>query len=309
MAKRVWLHIGTAKSGTTALQRVMAQNPDILNRHGLDHVSVPRLSSCNKLAIAINRNRAEDLQAYNEHFTSELSRDAESIALLSSEMLYGMPPERIFDALPILRDVDLSVLVYLRRQDRYIESSYLQKMKNNRFSGSIAAYIARFDGSGSDYYTKLEPWIAAPQPLHVRVCEPARLVGGSTISDALHVMGLDALAADLPTETRANPSPSLARLQILQALHAAGHGNTKRIQRALPPDTIGKARILTRQERDDFMARYGNNNERLRELYFPDWDTLFDMGDLDSDEPLHEPLSDAQIAELTGVFRALIADS
>lgn len=307
MLREIWLHIGTAKSGTTALQHYLNDNRDLLLASGLDYITAPGHSSANKLAIAINKRRQDELQQISDHISERLSNSPARTALISSEMFFGMAPELILGAVPALAEAPLSVLVYIRRQDRYIESKYIQKMKNGRFKGSIWDYIEKFQGSGSDYAAELRPWTNVECLVRPRICESDKLVGGSTVTDALSVMGFDDLAAQVPAQRVENTSPSLGRIQLMQALSQAGHPRVRQIQRALPADTQGKARILSSSQKRAYFDSYADSNELLRRSYFAGQSDLFDTSDLDGpDRELSDGYSDAQLQEITRIFELLI---
>lgn len=307
MNKCIWLHIGTSKSGTTALQHSFSENAEFLRDEGLSYIKLPRVSSVNKLAVAINRNRQADIDNITKHLVREIEDMPTQTGIISSEMLFGMHPTKIYGALPILRDVELKVLVYLRRQDRYIESKYFQKLKNLRFRGTIEDYIVKFHGSGSDYLTQIQPWLDLKTNMRVRICEPARLFGGSTVTDALKVMGFENAAKSIPQRHYANTSPSLERIQLLQALGDAGHPDVKRIQRALAPDPLGKAKILSLQEKRAFLSQYELENETLRALYFPEQEKLFDLSDLDDPNfTTSVGFTPEQLQEITAIFEMIM---
>ncbi len=307
MVQEIWLHIGTAKSGTTALQHYYNENAAALSTAGLKYITAPGHSSANKLAIAINKKREAELAKISEHITQQIRNGPERTALISSEMFFGMAPEKILNALPVLREYPLNILVYLRRQDRYIESKYLQKMKNGRFKGTIWDYIAKFQGSGSDYRAELHPWINEECSVFPRICEADQLVGRSVVSDALTVMGYGAVAAQVPESRIENTSPSIGRIQLMQALQEAGHPKVRQIQRALPPDRNGKAKVLTQEERRDWLAKFETSNEMLRREYFPAHTQLFSNSDLHAQQDaLPTGYSEAQLSELLEIFRLLI---
>lgn len=307
MIQDIWLHIGTAKSGTTALQHFCHENRTMLGAEGLDYITVKGHSSVNKLAIALNKGRDAQLAEIQNQITRQITNSKARTALISSEMLFGMAPYKILDALPIFRNYPLNVLVYLRRQDRYIESKYLQKLKNGRFRGSIWDYINKFEGSGSDYYDQLHPWFDLECDLHPRICEKQYLTGGSTVTDAMTVMGFGDIAEFVPESRIENVSPSLGRIQLLQALNDAGHPKIRQIQRALPPDRNGKARFLTGAQRLDYVTKFERSNEALRQSFFPTLPQLFSTDDLSlDDKELPEGYTPEQIAEITDLFKLLL---
>lgn len=308
----IWLHIGTKKTGSTALQRYMAQHTDHLSTHGVTYAKPRGKVSCNALAVAINKNRADERARLARVLTEQLKAATSDRCLISSELFYGMHPEALFSCLPILRDAPLTVLVYLRRQDRYLESSYVQKVKNGRFTGSIKDYLARFDGSGADYWSVLKPWRELSNvTLRPRICEPSRLEGGDVVSDACHLLDLPPPATDRPT---ANPSPSFARLQLLREVAKVPQIDVRSVQRQMlrdaPQGPTAKAVFFDPAARDAVIARYAEGNEALRKRFFPSQSQLFDAEGLGAAAPqaAQDAFSETQLYEINALLRALAPD-
>lgn len=310
MVQEVWLHIGTPKSGTSSLQKHLVAHRTALARQGLAYLTPPGKTSSNDLAIAINRDRPE-LAGLAAGLNREIEDRPEARALISSEMFYGIDPDRLRGLLPALGDRPLKVLVYLRRQDRYIEAMFLQKSKNGRFLGSIADYIAKFDGSGSGFAEMLRPWETAGGDVTLvpRVLEPDKLTGGDVVADARAQIGLPAMAGT--AEADVNVSPGLHRVQLLQAAAMAGLGNPRRLQRVLsakyPQDPAERAPILDRRARRAYLDRYRAGNAALRARYFPEMAELFDEGDLEGDAPDTgiAPFTEAQLREILRLLQTI----
>ena len=301
MVQTVWLHIGTPKSGTSSLQKYLMQHRDALSAHGLAYLVSPGRNSCNDIAIGLNRGRA-DLLASADVINAEIETRSEEHALISSEMFYGMSPQTLLDVMPALRDRPLKILVYLRRQDRYIESMFLQKSKNGRFFGSIADYIAKFDGSGSDYAAMLADWQDQEGATVVpRILEWDRLAGGSVVSDVLHLLGIrDAPAEDAED---VNVSPGYHRVQLLQLATAVDIADPRKLQRRLankyPQKPEERGAILGVEARVAFLAQYADGNRKLADAYFEGQKTLFDESDLSNTPKTGvAPFSEDQLVEI-----------
>ena len=310
MVDEVWLHIGTPKSGTSSLQKHLLSQRETLSAKGVAYLTPKGKSSANDLAVAINKNR-NDLTEMAAELNAELNARSESQAVISSEMFYGMSPSVLFDLLPALTEKPLKVVVYLRRQDRYIEAKYLQKAKNGRFRGSVFDFIEHFRGSGSDFASEIAPWEAVGSDTVVlpRVLERQRLVGGDVVADFYALMGLS--APEVTAEKDVNVSPGLHRVQLLQAAERAGLANPRKLQRALaqhyPQAPEDRAPVLTQSEKREFLSRYAEGNETLRQRYFPEFATLFDESDLmDPDRESGIPLFTAsQLREVTRLLKVV----
>lgn len=305
----IWLHIGTKKTGTTALQHYLSANTETLQQSGVTYICPSNKSSCNTLAIAVNRGRTRECEAIGAYLSQQLDDCRTENAILSSEMLYGIAPDKIFDAVPALRARPINVLVYLRRQDQYLESSYLQKVKNGRFKGSIQDYLERFEGSGADYWENLKSWRHCKQATLVpRVCEPDKLTSGTVVADACALLGVPAPEAQ---HKAVNASPSMARVQLLQMLSDLPGLRLRAIQRTLtrdhPIDSRTKAVFFSRGERAQILEQYADSNEKLRALFFSEMTQLFGTDGLDAEpDPTSDAgFSDAQLSEIKALLHAL----
>ena len=310
MVQEVWLHIGTPKSGTSSLQKHLAAHRDALAEQGLAYLSPQGRDSANELAVAWNQNRSAQVADLAGAINQAIETRPQPRALISSEMFYGFAPDTMFHLFPAMRGKPLKVLVYLRRQDRYIEAKFLQKSKNGRFRGTIADYIAKFDGSGSDYAAELALWQQEDGvQLIPRILERGKLTGGDVVSDALQQIGLP--APEPGAEPDVNVSPGLHRVQLLQAAFRADIVPPRRLQRALavhyPQDPADRAPILTQQERRAYLAQFSAGNESLRARYHPEYDSLFDTQDLhDPDvETGIPPFTEAQLLEVTRLLKTM----
>jgi hypothetical protein len=308
MVDEVWLHIGSAKSGTSTLQKHLSTHAQTLSAQGLAYITTDgRRATINELAISYNKKR-DDLGAIRARLNDQIETRPERIGMLSSEMLFSMPPDTIFELLPSLRDKPLTVLAYLRRQDRYIEAVYLQKSKNFRFLGSLDDYIAHFKGSGSDYAAVLQPWIDAGVKLVPRVMERPRLTGGSVVPDALMQMGFS--AENVVEERDTNVSPGLHRVQLLQAAAKAGFADPRKLQRTLaaqfPQAPEERAPVMTQAQRRAYLDRFRDGNEALRARFFPKQETLFDETDLAAPgQDGIPPFTPEQLVEIERLFQAV----
>lgn len=134
--KRLILHIGTHKTGTTSLQKFFAENQSMLEKrqHILYPVSGrPKTDYDNRYGhhllawYFLRKNGVVDNKDW-KYFKDEcVFSDAETI-LLSSED-FGILEERdIVRLREYLRGFDVSVVIYLRNPIQYIRSAYKQQV-------------------------------------------------------------------------------------------------------------------------------------------------------------------------------------
>jgi len=207
MARRALLHIGTFKTGSTTIQSFLHENADALlrqgfyyphslgrpNQHGLALYAISdwrETGLTRHHGIADRADRAEkqkEIKAALDRELESLSGEA-SIVIFSNEHLAGLYSNeeitRLKDLLSAHFD-EISIIVYLRRQDKRIISDYTQKVRDG--------YVEELDllnylpAEGRDYAAFLEKWEAVfgRENIHPRIFDRSKFIGGDLVHDFL----------------------------------------------------------------------------------------------------------------------------
>lgn len=145
---KLYLHIGTGRTGTQSLQQYMKRNNDDLRKNGVfyplldgkDHHNALALPVCGSKPPRYLRARFGDdyqknIAAFHDYFdklATEVRRAAPETLVLSTEFLgRAFTPDMgqiLFDRISTLSN-DISVLVYLRNPADYYLSATLQTLK------------------------------------------------------------------------------------------------------------------------------------------------------------------------------------
>ena len=192
LTKNIYLHIGTPKTGTSALQSFLLNNFEELGRQGYDYpehkVDVNNISSGNGQEI-INIMNKEGKEAAQKYIDSLLSTCKNENIIISSEALYRYP-EEMYQLFP-----NAKIIVYFRSQLDFIESSYNQGVKRSNqkypFSRAINNVLRTNDGFYSSML--LEKWAKfyGYKNINLRVYEPVQFLGGTIFSDFLTTIGAE----------------------------------------------------------------------------------------------------------------------
>ncbi len=130
MQAPLFIHIGTHKTGTTAIQRAFKADEKALQKDGL-----VRLRSCDRIALPTLG--AAELEKMTAALHQEAGRHPAGAMrfLMTSEGFSGDPMTGYADA-PVIaarlraatRGFDARIILFLRRQDDFIESWYTQRI-------------------------------------------------------------------------------------------------------------------------------------------------------------------------------------
>lgn len=202
----VFLHIGTAKTGTTALQRFLANNRTQMNKSGTDHPIMPfhfpRMSDARNAHFLTLWQEKDSDPRWSKGF--EIIKDAcksfDRITM-SDEVLWAQCVNGGF--LESVRKgfeemgADLKVIVYLRRQDEMVESHWNQMVKGKlRLTEDFDEFVGRggYDRLFPLDYRKVLGDISdcfGRANVFVRPYEREQFRDNSIFADFLDILGLE----------------------------------------------------------------------------------------------------------------------
>ena len=191
--QKLYIHIGTSKTGTTALQNFFYINQDVLESHGIHYpLNDVWYRAHHRLGWVFNfRSMASlpvDLKSPEQEW-SEILESGGDKTLISSETLSKCNPENIGCIKGYILEYDVKIIVYLRRQDAMLSSVMNQLTKHNNETETDVQKIPR----EKDYFKMIQPWVEnfGRENIIVRPYEKGQFYGGSIFSDFLHfVFGL-----------------------------------------------------------------------------------------------------------------------
>jgi len=166
MSKTLYIHIGVHKTGSTAIQSYFASHGLLLRCLG-ENLAYPRLGG---RVRSRNQDIADDIASATGEFSSQaryldyVSRTKFRKILFSAEQFYNFPvAPRFFE--PFAGICQVRIVVFLRRQDAYIESMYRQMVRNASLSRAkgFSLYSRRWLKQTAphrtlDWGVRLEPW-------------------------------------------------------------------------------------------------------------------------------------------------------
>ena len=245
----LYLHIGTHKTGSTSLQHYLYEHRAALARQGLHYPEIGlKGSGHHALAWAFGsgfRHEPDTAQidAACEHI-SRLLAQGEDVVVSSEEFEFLRDTAPLA---PLAQLPQVKIVLYVRRQDDMLESTYAQHVAQYslRYAGSIYQFCQRHDFLRKfNYVATARRWgeVFGEDKVIVRPYGTA-LVRDDVCEDLLSLMGRDDLAQQRAAgqARAANPSLGARALRLLAHLNRlrlseAQHLELQRhLRRELPP--------------------------------------------------------------------------
>jgi hypothetical protein len=333
MKKTVYIHTGSHKTGTTAIQTFLSENRKKLKKDGYlypDHCFAHHDMAREFRTLSAPEIRKNPGLATNKYI-DEINRSGLDKILLSSEGFELLTKEQIISLKEFLPpEFHVKTIFYVRRQDEKIESSYNRSVKNPkaRSCESFSEFIIRKtaeSGFGDslkpdtissplDYFSHLQRWseVFGRENIMVRCYEEEQFPKG-IYHDFLETIGLTLDDRYVIPENRINESLSWDLIEILRICNTQfkedidfhtfllenfikiNSGNRKKKQHLLSP-----------QQRRDIIAFFEESNAKVAREYLGRSDgRLFYAPLPDLQEPW-EPYEGLTLEKIVPIFTQML---
>lgn len=330
------IHIGMPKTGTTALQNFLLQNDDILQKYEwrypilcdnemLDISDIE--SSGNAYDIYNALIYQNDRKKWNKGIEIVLKYLQNSNVIISAEGISINGIEQFISGAKEKHE-QIKVVIYLRRQDREVESMYNQHIKIGKEYGTFNSYIESDNKLKQcvRYLSKLDSLsqIIGRENLIVRIYEKQQLIGNDIVTDFLSVLGIPPEREEWIKSEKTNPSMQGNYLEIRRLVNSlqginASLNDSNYIWKGMKTECYDVGVKLSRSykdkrehgfftldERRAFLARYAAENEQIAREYLQREDGRLFYDDI-VDYPLYPMQQDDSFeADMVRMFTALL---
>ncbi|MCF8360269.1 MAG: hypothetical protein K9H26_16065 [Prolixibacteraceae bacterium] len=207
--KKIIVHIGSPKTGSSALQAFLWLNSNKLIEKGfyypVDNVNMnkPFQTSSGNAVQLVEYIKNGDLTACIQFAENSIKEGLTTI--LSSERLNFWFHYKTEFVNKIFENFDCQIICYLRRQDNRLQSSINQRIKYGDLTNKTEAYevLSEFDyflqfKKISDYFDK--------KKIFIRIYEKKQFEGESIFSDFLNCLGIKLDEKFIIPEKNVNPA-------------------------------------------------------------------------------------------------------
>jgi len=244
MSRRVYLHVGTPKSGTSYLQDRLALNRAQLEAQGLEYLHT-RTGDHFEAALDVVGDRwAGAERAARGQWDALMleTRKTRRDLVISHEILAAAPPDRVRQALSHFADDEVHIVVTARDLGRQIPAEWQERIKHRggrTYAQFIRALVRNQRSNDSqmwfwrvqDLPNILTTWGngLTPDRLHLVTVPPSGAPSGTLWERFAGVLGLDR-SVDYTDSTTMNVSIGGAEVTMLRRL------NVELAERKLPRD-------------------------------------------------------------------------
>lgn len=221
----IYLHVGTAKTGTSALQNFVGENLDRFAKYGYYYPETGRVNNCHHGIAFYWGNQDAFKKIFDVHedqlsrFSDELYAHRDKHILISSECLL-LSTVNWDEFLATLPHDNIKIIVYFRRQDLLLASRYRELVKGNQIILPPAEWIEKnfFPNEYLGILNRLSSYVEKDNII-VRVYERQQFVGGSIFSDFCDTFSIPLTDDFVISEKNFNPRLSRNALDFNRLLN------------------------------------------------------------------------------------------
>ncbi len=301
MRRRIVLHIGLQKTGTSSIQIMLDGSQKYLKSKGYYFPQLPVANSDQQTSVWLSPFRhnilASTLADYKSAFDSFNSeqkccfisalKENEMTPIISAE---GISRQKDFSIYrEVLADFEVEVVIYLRQQDRFVESLYNQRNKILVQRGDPGFLDEKFLTEPDlfnflrqqsyikllnfeDLLGRIESQLV-PHKIHVRVFDRSMLRNGDVCADFAEILSLD---RDQLFSPPAETNDSIGNEVLIKLKRASLDHGLEAAKRKLSEihcawsmqkNLSGPYQLMSDISRESFMKEYAESNARIKDKY------------------------------------------
>ena len=281
MKKKLSIHIGAGKCGSSAIQAYLGRNSVTLQKQGIlvpgEKLDLESNCTGNQIWFFQNGISQPDFKSAVERrirrlHTSMVENELDHLIVSAENLINPDGFCLLFSELKPLFDIE--ILAYVRRQDDYLISAWQQWYL--KYFDTFEDYVCSM-GDRVDWFRALESWrdMYGTENIKVRVFEKDKLVNGNVIEDFCHLLSIDMTHTQIVNERvnrsldeKFNKVANKFRDELFESIH------DNQFYQFLA-DIYGESAFkqysgsteLTLSQRMMLVDKYWDSNERLREKY------------------------------------------
>ena len=291
--KKLFIHIGTGKTGTTAIQQFLSDNDDLLKKSNINYCISGRTEINHHLLT--NNYPDQTKSNYKKAINSlrkEIQNSNNQIFIISSEYFPGNSKDDIKELYSAVKDLcEINVIVYLRRQDEFVESWFAQIVKALRTNTTITNLLNDLERDEIlDYENLIKNWDMDEIKVNmiVKIYDKKEFKDGNVVNDFLDIFKLENISKGNNTLSK-KINASISREQVFFKQEVEDYCDDQQLKMlSIPINLKEKSKyFLSPQERHEILIKYQNKNNNIAKKYINRHNLFLNL-DIDKDwEPIN----------------------
>lgn len=331
MKKTIFIHIDPHKTGTTSIQHGLAANENKLIKIG---ILAPKTGRPHQLSAG-NHNLAWELRKeadsrFNPEFGTwndlikecRNQKDLKKI-ILSSEDFSILTKGEISEIKEILSRFQVKIIIYLRRQDKSLQSTWVEVVRNGGTPGIVPHFNKwvkdnNYSSSNTDYLKIIKEWEAvfSKKSIILKIFDPSQFKG-SLFEDFL--ASCEVTISDLVIPPKANVSPGVKTIEAIRFVKSKIDFSNfnKRNWNYLVNCIVEygnqngwnqkKINLIDNKLSETIMAHHNKKNQEIANEYLKQT-TLFNLEKINNSVPTHFNFSEFSKDDITKLFSFLLGE-
>ena len=321
---KIYFHIGQAKTGTSAIQSFLNYNREILAKQY--HILYPNFSTSDLARNSLLHNHANFFQKLheldNQNKYAEFSRCLEysiqngiNRIVFSAEMFeFEWLPILINEA-SIICKFNYTIILYLRRQDYYVEAAWKQWGHTIQNINTIQDYAKKVH---LNWYNTIQLWLQhiPPEKFIIRPYEKSEIGKNITI-DFMGLLGVASLIDFTnPPDNNLNKNHGLSKdvieiLKLCKSLDVDIHSNaildfvSNSLSNSYKKPAMTNYNFLSPVERLKIIEQYAESNNKIASIFWGENAVLFKDTLPDTNEPW-EPYRGLTLEKTIPIFMEIL---
>ena len=320
--KKIYLHIGYHKTGTTAIQALLTYNETFLNKKKALYPVNCRIANNVKSGgpqiyahHLLPKYILSDAQNELEDLIAEINKSKAETIILSSEVFcqeFRTNEDNFVKLKSLFRDFELKIIIYLRPQEDLFESVYNQLIKDSKsFERLDSSVLANGQlGTYYDFFHLVRLWekYFGADSIIVRPYERKQFYGEDLLKDFWYQIFFEELPKNMVIPERAtNPRLELDALEFMRMINTVDcdHEVKRHISDILlsysenkNPNTTKAFHnhgLLTCKERAMINKAFSDSNSKLAKKYLNRKDgRLFYSADKDCEDVIKREINNQE---------------
>ncbi|MDF1521089.1 MAG: hypothetical protein P1P73_11510 [Brevefilum sp.] len=232
MKKKIFLHIGPHKTGTTTIQIGLKHNENMLEKH---KILCPNTGRTSQQSVG-NHNLAwvllyPQIENFNPKFgtwddfhNEVINKPKAKKIIITSEDFSSLDLNQISHLREILKNFDVKVILYLRRQDKILQSTWVEVVRNAWTKVKVESFFDWVDNNNysattTDYLSIIKKWetVFSKEDLILKIFNPSNFKG-TLLEDFL--LSCEIKINKIINPPNANVSPGVKTIEAIRLIKA-----------------------------------------------------------------------------------------